>query len=339
VSREIDVSVVCAVGREVGDLVALHASAREVLERIGLSAEFLFVFDGPRPAAEAVVAGLDTGRFPVRALRMARGFGEAAALDLGFARVRGRRVITIPAHMQVDLRGIEPVLAKLDEGFDVVVTRREPRRDPLVNRLQSRAFHWLIGSATGETRFRDLTSGLRGMTASSARALELYGDMHRFIPLLAIRHGFRVTEVAVGQGPEDLGLRLFRPGVYVRRVLDVLNVLLLTRFTRKPFRFFGLIGLAVAAVGAAICVVLFVERLLGLTALTERPLLLLGVLLLILGVQLASIGLLAEIIIFHSSRVERPQSFEIERRRPTDRSADTGADLSVTGQRSEDTEP
>jgi dolichol-phosphate mannosyltransferase len=151
------------------------------------------------------------------------------------------------------------------------------------------------------------------MTVEAARKLDLYGDLHRFIPVLAARRGFRVMEIPAAQRSEDRALRVFGPGVYARRLLDILNVFFLTRFTRKPLRFFGLIGMLVGAGGAAICLVLAIQRIFFPVPLAGRPLLLLGVLLIILGAQLASIGLIGEIIIFLSARRETPEVEEIER--------------------------
>jgi hypothetical protein len=162
-------------------------------------------------------------------------------------------------------------------------------------------FHWLTARLTGAV-FHDLTCGLRGMTREVAESLTLYGDLHRFIPVLAKRQGFRIAEVAVGQHPLDHGMRLRAPGVYLRRMLDILIVLFLAKFTKKPLRFFGLIGMLLFVGGSAVTLYLGLYRLLGFGGIAERPLLLLGVLLMVLGVQLLSIGLIGEIVIFTHAR-------------------------------------
>jgi hypothetical protein len=219
-------------------------------------------------------------------------------------------MITIPDRPQIEAGLLTQILARLEAGDEAVVTRRWPRRDAWLNRLQSRVFHALARWAVHQ-EFHDLSCGLRGFTREAALALDLYGDQHRFIPVIAARNGLVVTELSGAQHPANLGLRLREPGVYARRVLDILNILFLARFTRKPLRFFGLVGLGLGTVGFVISAYLAVERLLGFSALANRPLLLLGVLLIVLGVQVTAIGLLGEIIIFFASRRDVPEVREV----------------------------
>ena len=148
-------------------------------------------------------------------------------------------------------------------------------------------------------------------TVAAARKLQLYGDLHRFIPVLAASKGFRVVEIPGEQRTEDRKLRVFGPGVYARRLLDILHLYFLIRFTRKPLRFFGLIGLVLGIAGLVICAALAYSRLFLGTGLADRPLLILGVLLIVLGVQITSIGLLGEIIIFLSPRRDAPEVDEL----------------------------
>lgn len=310
-AAELDLSVVCSVSRLSRNLGEVHRAFSEIVAGTGRSAEFLYVMNGPRPEAEASLLAEAAGPFPRRIFRLAKGFGEAAALDLAFARARGAHVITIPDRFQVVPDDLVAVLARLDAGDEVVVTRREPRHDPILNRLQARVFHGLTHKLSGK-RFHDMTCALRGFTREAARSLELYGDLHRFLPILAAARGFAVEEIPVRQRDEDARLRVFGPGVYARRLLDILQIFFLTKFTRKPLRFFGLIGLTIGLVGFLIAVWLTVERLFGETALAERPLLLLGVLLLVLGVQIVSIGLIGEIVIFLGSRGQDIPAVEVE---------------------------
>jgi CTP:molybdopterin cytidylyltransferase MocA len=306
----VDLSVVCPVGKHVFDLPTVHREFDEALSETGRSVEFVYVVDGQRTFAAASVGDLRESRFPVRVFTTARGFGEATALQYGFERARGRFILTIADRPQIDAATARDVLDRLERGHEVVVTRREPRTDAWPNRLQSRVFHALVRRLVGHD-FRDLSCGLRGFTAEAARRLELYGDQHRFIPVIAARLGYRVLEIPGRQHAENTALRLRAPGLYASRLLDVLNIYFLTRFTRRPLRFFGMIGAIVGGVGFAISAWLAAERLLGFSGLAERPLLLLGVLLIVVGVQVVSIGLLAEIIIFLSARREIPQAREV----------------------------
>jgi glycosyltransferase involved in cell wall biosynthesis len=306
----VEISVVCPVTRHAHRLDQVHRAFHDVLERTGRSVEFIYVFDGPYRSPEKTFRDVPLGRFPVRLLTMAKGFGEATALTVAFQRVSGRFVLTIPDRLQIDPSVIETVLDHLDRGDPFVVTRREPRTDAWLNRLQGKAFHWLV-QRVARRRFNDMSCGVRGMTVDAARKLDLYGDQHRFIPLIASRLGYEVVEVPGAQHEDNSGLRLRRPGVYARRLLDILNIYFLTRFTRKPLRFFGLIGLVIGAVGFVISAWLAIQRLVGNSALADRPLLLLGVLLIVLGAQMTSIGLLGEIIIFLSPKREAPEVAEI----------------------------
>jgi len=317
-ARQPEVSVICPVSRDRGDLARVHSEFADVMARSGRSAEFIYVLDGALADAEAAMGRIHEDRFPLTVLRMAKGFGEATALQVGFNRAVGRYVLTIPAWLQIRAEVVLDVLARLDAGDAFVVTRREPRNDAWFNRLQSRVFHGLVRRLVGQN-FRDMTCGVRGMTLEAARRLDLYGDQHRFIPVIAVRCGYRVVEIPGAQHEENRRLRLAGPGIYIRRLLDVLNIYFLTRFTRKPLRFFGLIGCAIGMTGFLICAYLAALKLFGTAALADRPLLLLGVLLLVLGVQVTSIGLLGEIIIFLSSRRETPEIAEASH---SDESAD-----------------
>lgn len=306
----IEISVVCAPEESVGDLAAVHAEIREQLIRAGRRVEFLYVLNGPQPKAEESLSRIEEDRFEVHVLRMARGFDEAAALQHAFDEARGRYILTIPDRIQIDTGLVPEILYHLESGTDVVVTRREPRRDPWPNRLQSRVFHLLVRRIYDQ-RFSDMTCGLRGLTSEAAKKLEMYGDLHRFLPILAASKGFRVVEIPGAHRDEDTGLRLFHPGVYARRLLDILHLYFLTRFTRKPLRFFGLIGMALGSIGFLVCAALAYAKIFLGAGLADRPLLILGVLLIVLGVQITSIGLLGEIIIFLAPRRDAPEVHEL----------------------------
>jgi hypothetical protein len=154
-------------------------------------------------------------------------------------------------------------------------------------------------------RLWDITCGLRAMKAEVLWAIPLYGDLHLFVPLLAYKHGFRIKEIPLAQNPANAQLRIFPPALYLRRLLDILTVFFLFKFTRKPLRFFGFVGAGLFGSGFLITGYLATLKLLHMTALADRPLLLLGVLLMVLGFQTASLGLIGEIIVFtHSDNNE-----------------------------------
>jgi glycosyltransferase involved in cell wall biosynthesis len=288
------ISVVVPVVERVDDLLALRRAFGAELDRRGEEHEFLFIFDGGFTPPPALVA-LSHEDPSVRLFMFARVFGETAALRLGIERSRGAVIVTLPAYFQVKAEGMGPLLDALTAGADVVVASRSPRVDSWLNRLQSRAFHRMLGSVT-ERRFHDIACGVRVMRRSVAETLPLYGDLHRFIPALALREGHRVEEVPVPQHPNDAAMRVYGPGVYLRRLLDVAAFFFLAKFTEKPLRFFGLVGSVFFGLGALTGLVLLVERVAG-QGIANRPLLLLAVLLLALGVQFMGLGLVGEIIV------------------------------------------
>jgi glycosyltransferase involved in cell wall biosynthesis len=283
------------------NLDEIYWAYAERLSRDGYSFEFLFVIDGGLEGAARRLDPLVAVGYPLRIVQLPRGFGESTALAVGFEQAAGDVIVTVPAYFQTEPAGVEQVLDLLNQGFDLVVARRSPRKDAWLNRLQNSGFHFLLRYFTGIT-FQDMGCGLRGFKRRVLSEVQVYGDLHRFIPILAHQRGFRVTEVPVAQHQRDMKLRLYRPGVYLRRVLDILTVVFLFKFTKKPLRFFGLIGASLFGTGATISAVLAFQRLMGSTALADRPLLILGVLLMVLGVQVGSIGLLGEMIIFTHAR-------------------------------------
>ena len=288
------ISVVVPVVERADDLVAVYQAFARELEASAQEFEFLFVFDGRYTPSPEVVA-LARENEGVRILRFAREFGETAALRLGIEKSRGDLVVTLPAYFQVQPEGIHRLLEALSQGADMVVANRSPRLDSWLNRMQSRAFHSIIGGAS-EQRFHDMACGVRVMRRSVAEALPLYGDLHRFIPALALREGFRVEEVAVPQHPGDARMRVYHPGVYLRRLLDIAAFFFLAKFTEKPLRFFGLVGTLFLTAGTVLSLVLFIQRVEG-QGIANRPALLLAVLFLALGVQLMGLGLVGEIIV------------------------------------------
>jgi glycosyltransferase involved in cell wall biosynthesis len=288
------VSVVVPVVERADDLMAVyHAFSRE-LEGRPEEFEFLFVFDG-RFAPPVELIELSRKKEGVRILRFAREFGETAALRIGIEKSRGDLVLTLPAYFQVQAEGVGLLLDAMAGGADMAVANRSPRLDNWLNRMQSRAFHRIIGGVTDQ-EFHDMACGVRAMRRAVAEALPLYGDLHRFIPALALREGYRVDEVPVAQHPNDARIRVYRPSVYFRRLLDIAAFFFLAKFTERPLRFFGLVGSVFLASGALLSLVLLIQRFEG-QGIANRPALLLAVLLVALGVQLIGLGLVGEIIV------------------------------------------
>jgi glycosyltransferase involved in cell wall biosynthesis len=227
-------------------------------------------------------------------VHLRRNFGKAAALQAGFLEARGDTVVTIDADLQDDPAEIPQLLAKLDEGFDLVSGWKTRRNDPLPRRLFSRLFNWATALVSG-VRLHDVNCGLKAYRAEVLRGMRLYGELHRFIPVLASYRGFRVAEIPVNHRPRQHGRSRYGPERYLRGFFDLLSVTFMGRYRHRPLHLFGGIGLLMGAVGFVTLLYLAVLKLWG-EAIGHRPLLTLGVLLLVVGIQFVSLGLLSELI-------------------------------------------
>ena len=300
--RSVELSVVVPISERHDDLRDLYLQYAKVLSADGRSFEFIFVLDGPDPDALETLRVLKKDHPEIKIIELNRSFGEATALSVGFDRSRAPVIITLSAYFQVEPSEVQTLLKKLSEGeTDMVISWRHPRIDSFFNRVQSWVFQELTRFFTGMI-YHDISCGMRAMKRKVADEIHLYGDLHRFYPLLALQRGFKIEEVRVRQSRQDLKRRIYQPGIYLRRLLDILTLLFIFKFTKKPLRFFGLIGSGLFGAGAVIMAYLGIYWILKVGPIAGRPLLIFGVLLMVLGAQLFSIGLLGEMIIFTHGR-------------------------------------
>lgn len=309
-----EMSVVIPVVERHGDLRQLFCEYAEEITRMGRRAEFIFVVDRRQQQVWPLLRDLQQeAEHEIILVRLGGMFGESAALTVGIEQARGEIIVTLASYFQVEPRGLEQAVREIEGGADLVVGSRFPRIDSWFNRLQTKVFHSIVNRMTG-ARFRDISSGFRVMRRTVPQDLPVYGGTHRFFPILALRRGFTVRELEIPQRTEDAATRYYGLAVYVKRLLDVLTVFFLIKFTHRPLRFFGIVSLALALPGLAITIYLGIYRVLGLGPIAQRPLLLLGVLLMVLGVQLLSIGLIGEIIVFtHAKKIREYRIAEIIR--------------------------
>jgi glycosyltransferase involved in cell wall biosynthesis len=310
-----EVSVVIPVVERHGDLRNLFSEYAREIELLGRRAEFIFVIDHRQhsvvPELQEIQQATDQ---EVILIRLGGMFGESAALTVGMEQARGEIIVTVAPYFQVEPEGVRRAIRVIDDGADLVVGCRSPRIDSWFNRCQTRIFHWIV-NLVASTKFRDISSGFRVVRRRVARELPVYGGIHRFYPVLALRRGFDVQELDLPQRKEDAATRYYGVAVYLKRLLDVLTVFFLVKFTHRPMRFFGVLSLLLAVPGLAITIYLGIYRLLGLGPIAQRPLLLLGVLLMVLGIQLLSIGLIGEIIVFtHARKLREYRIAEVIRR-------------------------
>ncbi|HJQ41482.1 MAG TPA: glycosyltransferase family 2 protein [Jatrophihabitantaceae bacterium] len=321
--RHVDVSVIIPAKDEeqtilplVGEIVSSMAIRPE------LTYEIIFVDDGSTDATwaaiEKVPATYDAIIF--RAVRFRTNFGKAAALAAGFQDAAGDILVTLDADMQDDPAEIPRMLDELDAGYDLVTGYKAERQDPLRKRVPSKLFNRITGFVTG-LRLRDHNSGLRVGRREVYEFIPLYGELHRYVPALGHASGFRVTEVAVNHRPRLHGRSKYGMERYGRGALDLLTVVSITRYGRRPSHLLGGFGLIFGLIGTAILVYLSGVKIFGGESIGTRPLLQLGILLEVLAVQLIGLGLLAELIIHRTDRsvtVRTPVRARLESNPPAD---------------------
>ena len=290
-------SVVVPVHEEERSVALLHDELAAALDPLGTPWEVIFVDDGSTDGTFAALTRLHDAHAEVRVVRLRGNFGKAAALQAGFEEARGDVVVTLDGDLQDDPAEIPRLLAKLDEGFDLVSGWKVKRRDPLRRRIPSRVFNAVTGRVSG-LRLHDLNCGLKAYRAEVVQGIRLYGELHRFVPVLAHYRGFRVAELPVHHRPREHGRSRYGMERYVRGFLDLLTVTFMGRYRHRPLHLFGGVGLLLGALGTGLLAYLTVLKLLG-EAIGHRPLLTLGVLLVVVGVQLVSLGLVSELVASH----------------------------------------
>jgi glycosyltransferase involved in cell wall biosynthesis len=288
------ISIVIPLHNEERSVALLYDELEAALQPLGEEWEAVFVDDGSTDGSFAALTRLHAGHDNVRVIRLRRNFGKAAALATGFDNARGETVVTIDGDLQDDPAEIPRLLAKLDEGYDLVSGWKTRRRDPLRRRIPSRIFNWVTGRVSG-LRLHDMNCGLKAYRAEVVHGMRLYGELHRFIPVLAHYRGFRATELPVNHRPREHGRSRYGVERYIRGFLDLLTVSFIGRYRHRPLHLFGGLGLVLGTIGIVVLTYLTVLKALG-HAIGERPLLTLGVLLVVVGLQFFSLGLISEMI-------------------------------------------
>ncbi len=295
------ISVVIPVHNEEESLALLHAEFVEVAKRHGLTFDIVFVDDGSTDQSWRVIADLARRHENVRGLRLRKNFGKAAALSAGFRAARGDIIMTLDADLQDDPAEVPRFLAALAEGRDVVSGWKRVRLDPWHKVGPSRVFNFLVSWLTG-VRLHDHNCGMKCYRAEVFREVRLYGELHRFIPVLAAARGFKVGEIAINHRPRRFGRSKYGVRRFVKGFLDLLTVKFLTGFGQRPQHLLGSVGLlsfVLGNLGMLYLAVVWVLRLWWperFDPIHQRPLLIYSVAALLLGAQMMSIGFLAEMI-------------------------------------------
>jgi glycosyltransferase involved in cell wall biosynthesis len=302
------VSIVVPIYNEIEGLDTLHAALRPVLEQLGRPFEMLLVDDGSTDGTSAALDDLAERDAAVKVIHFRRNFGQSAAMAAGLHLAQGDVIVTLDADLQNDPQDIPLMLARLDEGYDLIHGWRRERHDELLRRkIPSQIANWLIARVT---RFpvHDLGCTLKAMRREVAADLDLYGEMHRFIPILAHWRGASCVEMVVRHHPRRFGTSKYGLSRTVRVVLDLLTVKYMIHYLSSPMKLFGLFGLACGAVGTATGVATLAMKLVGEVDMTGNPMLLLTAFSWLAGLQFIVMGMLGEIGVrtYYESQGKRP---------------------------------
>lgn len=304
-----DISIVVPVYNEVESVEKLHAELLLVLSRIGRTAEIIYIDDGSRDGTFEVLKKLKSAT----AVRFVRNFGKSQALRAGFEEAQGAYVITLDGDLQDDPSEIPSFLREMEKGeADLIVGWKRNRLDPGGKKIASRIANKVTAALTG-VRIHDMNCGFKIYRNDVVKALVLYGDLHRFIPAIVAGLGYRVTEMPVNHRARQFGVSKYGPLRLITSLFDFFSLIFLRRFTDRPMHFFGGAGFFSGILGFGILTYLTYLKIFTATLIGNRPLLLFGVLLLLLGVQLLSLGFIGDLIIRNNS--SKGRTFVIKEKR------------------------
>ncbi len=296
------VSIIITAQNQQDYLPELNQQLQQIFTAAAFDFEIIYVDDGSSDGTWNKMLEL-AGQFQkIKLVKLRTMFGESAALDAGMKLAAGEKIIYFTCRVNVSPENLVRFVQKLDEGFDIVIGVRSPRRDSRLNQLVSKAFNCMTSSMT-KLQLHDINSGVLATRKSLLEHVPFYGELNAFIPVLAHRQGYKITEESIEQLPGHFEQSLY-PKNYIKRLLDFLNVIFISKYSKKPLHFLGFIGVIFTLIGAVINIYLFIYRILGYGAIAGRPMLLLGAMLFIIGIQLISIGLLGEMIIYtHANEI------------------------------------
>lgn len=303
-----DISLVIPVYNEEENLKLLYQKLKETLEPLGKEHEIIFVDDGSQDNSPKILDQLARKDPHVKVIHFRRNFGQTAALAAGFDLAQGEIVVTLDADLQNDPADIPKLLEKMEEGYDVVSGWRKDRKDPYLSRiLPSAMANWLISKVTG-VKLHDYGCTLKAYRQEVVKELNLYGELHRFLPALASWMGVRIAEIPVTHHPRRFGKSKYGISRTFRVILDLILVQFLLRYSTRPIRIFGGAGLISFVVGLLLGCYLSIIKILFRHPIGNRPLLILSVLLIILGIQLLSLGILGEFLtrIYYEGQNKKP---------------------------------
>jgi glycosyltransferase involved in cell wall biosynthesis len=304
VSPELEVSVVVPVYNEIESIPRLIEAIATTLQQHRISYEIICVDDGSKDGSAELLRQMARARTDLRAVLLRRNYGQTAAMAAGFKYAQGQAVVTLDGDLQNDPTDIPRLLAKLDEGYDLVSGWRKQRQDAMLTRLvPSKIANWLIAKVTG-VNLHDYGCSLKAYRSELIMDMNLYGELHRFIPALAFIEGARIAEIPVQHHARQFGHSKYGLGRTFRVLMDLFTIYFMKRFLTRPMHVFGLFGLMSMLIGIGLGAYLTFVKLAFGESIGDRPLLILAVVLFLTGVQLFSFGLIAELMMrtYHESQ-------------------------------------
>ncbi|MBT8136018.1 MAG: glycosyltransferase [Gammaproteobacteria bacterium] len=292
--------IVTIASRRHGNMDEVFAAYDEALRPHVQDLSYVFVVDGGHDAAATALDAIAASNPAVRVIKLNHAFGESTALSIGFDAADSEWLLTLPPYLQIEPASMHKLLDQAG-SHDLLSARRWPIRGHLLNRISNKLFNRAVLAMTG-LPFRDLGCGVRLLRKTVSTEVPVYGALHRFLPITASQRGFSCVEVSLPQAQQDKELRVHGPSTYIKRLIDLLTVFFLVKFTKRPLRFFGMAGSVSIAAGVAVLALTIFQRLVMSMALADRPLMLLGLVLAVLGVQLFAVGLVGELVIFMHAR-------------------------------------
>lgn len=300
--KPVEISVVIPLFNEEESLQPLHEKLKQALDPLQREYELIFVDDGSTDSSFEILEKIHHKDPRVSVHQLRSNFGKSYGLQVGFLAASGRIIFTIDADLQDDPGEIPRFVKEIEHGYDLVSGWKKKRQDPLSKTLPSKIFNRMTSWASG-LKIHDFNCGFKAYRARVAKSLNLYGDLYRFIPALVVLQGFRVGEIEVNHHPRQYGKSKYGTKRLVSGLFDFLTIFFLTRFRLRPMHFFGTFGLVLSLCGLSICSYLTVLWFMG-NAIGHRPLLFLGILLLVVGAQFLSTGLLGEMLTRSQQRAE-----------------------------------
>ncbi len=306
------ISIVIPLYNEEESIVLLHTEILKTTENLLYTFEYIYVNDGSTDKSLSILKKLKNDYNNISIINFKKNFGKSIALSTGFSEANGNMIITIDADLQDNPNEIPRFIKKINEGYDLVSGWKKDRKDPIVKLISSKIFNLTV-SKLSKLKLNDFNCGYKIYKKEVIEHIKVYGELHRFLPVLAHEKGFKVGEIIVDHKKREFGeskygnLGLSRLKNYL---LDPINVILITKYSKKPIHFFGNFGLIIFTLGFSICTYLTLIWLFTEQAIGNRPLLFLGILMLIVGIQLISFGLLGEIIVSEKPKNTKEYYFE-----------------------------